>query len=307
MAAEPPHRRAHRADLAVLDVDDVGAGPHGLLQRRVPPRHARRRSTRGRSAGPRARCGRRSGRTSSPRIATVLADGTATWDEALQLFLERSGYREETYHTFSYSPLADDDGTTAGHLCVVAEVTEGVIGERRLATLRDLATEAAACDSERDLFAAVDRSLARNRLDLPFVLTYTFGPDGGIPPGTPTAGPSRRCSPGRGRWSSTSTTATTCPPAPGRNRRARRSRWRSPTPASRNPPASSSPASTRTARSTRPTAASSSCWPARSPPASRASAHGRPSAGARRRWPSWTARRPTSSPTSATSSARRCR
>ncbi len=58
-----------------------------------------------------------------------------------------------------------------------------MIGERRLATLRDLATEAAACDSERDLFAAVDRSLARNRLDLPFTLTYTFGPDGGIPPG----------------------------------------------------------------------------------------------------------------------------
>lgn len=45
-----------------------------------------------------------------PRIRKVLESGEATWDEALLLFLERSGYREETYHTFSYSPLS---GTTA--------------------------------------------------------------------------------------------------------------------------------------------------------------------------------------------------
>ena len=40
-----------------------------------------------------------------PRIEGVLQTGQATWDEALLLFLERSGFVEETYHTFSYSPL----------------------------------------------------------------------------------------------------------------------------------------------------------------------------------------------------------
>ena len=59
-----------------------------------------------------------------PRIRHVLTTGEATWDEALLLYLERSGFTEETYHTFSYSPLADDDGATNGMLCVVAEVTE---------------------------------------------------------------------------------------------------------------------------------------------------------------------------------------
>ena len=59
-----------------------------------------------------------------PRIEHVLSSGQATWDEALLLYLERSGFAEETYHTFSYSPLADDDGKIAGMLCVVAEVTE---------------------------------------------------------------------------------------------------------------------------------------------------------------------------------------
>ena len=43
-----------------------------------------------------------------PRIAHVLSTGEATWDEGLLLFLERSGYSEETYHTFSYSPLRDE-------------------------------------------------------------------------------------------------------------------------------------------------------------------------------------------------------
>jgi hypothetical protein len=76
-----------------------------------------------------------------PRIGTVLATGKATWDHALLLFLERSGYPEETYHTFSYSPLRDDGGAVVGMLCVVSEDTDRVIGERRMATLRDLGSD----------------------------------------------------------------------------------------------------------------------------------------------------------------------
>ena len=61
------------------------------------------------------RCGRRSGRTSARASSTCCATGQATWDEGLLLFLERSGYPEETYHTFSYSPVYDDDGAVARH------------------------------------------------------------------------------------------------------------------------------------------------------------------------------------------------
>ena len=131
-----------------------------------------------------------------PRIRKVLDTGEATWDEALLLFLERSGYREETYHTFSYSPLTGDDGKAAGHLCVVTEETDRVIGERRLKTLRTLATELSKIISEEDVVASVSRSLSENRQDLPFTLTYLFSPDGkqarlacrtGVPSGHPTA------------------------------------------------------------------------------------------------------------------------
>jgi len=73
-----------------------------------------------------------------PRIEQVMETGIATWDEGLLLFLERSGYVEETYHTFSYSPLSDDTGAVAGMLCVATEETERVIGARRLDERREV-------------------------------------------------------------------------------------------------------------------------------------------------------------------------
>jgi signal transduction histidine kinase len=114
-----------------------------------------------------------------PRIESVLKTGHATWDEALLLFLERSGYPEETYHTFSYSPLPDDNGAVAGMLCVVMEETQRIIGERRVAALRDLASELGAVRSEPDVLEAVQRSLARDNRDIPFNLVYLSDGDGG--------------------------------------------------------------------------------------------------------------------------------
>ena len=113
-----------------------------------------------------------------PRIQTVFDTGTATWDEKLLLFLERSGHPEETYHTFSYSPVPGDDGTVAGMLCVVTEETERVIGERRLATVRALATALASLNRESEVLAAIETELGANQYDLPFTLTYLFEKDG---------------------------------------------------------------------------------------------------------------------------------
>jgi signal transduction histidine kinase/DNA-binding response OmpR family regulator len=113
-----------------------------------------------------------------PRIETVLRTGVATWDESLMLFLERSGYTEETYHTFSYSPLTDDLGAIVGMLCVVTEETEQVVGERRMATLRELGSESTTGRDEREYLRAASRHLAANSRSLPFTLTYLFGADG---------------------------------------------------------------------------------------------------------------------------------
>ncbi|WP_197377224.1 SpoIIE family protein phosphatase [Mycolicibacterium baixiangningiae] len=113
-----------------------------------------------------------------PRIESVLSTGQATWDVALLLFLERSGYSEETYHTFSYSPLRDDGGHVVGMLCVVSEDTERVIAERRMATLRDLGSDPSVVRTERQMLGFAAEQLNHNPYDLPFTLTYLFGDDG---------------------------------------------------------------------------------------------------------------------------------
>jgi PAS domain S-box-containing protein len=113
-----------------------------------------------------------------PRIETVLATGVATWDEGLQLFLERSGFREETYHTFSYSPIRELDGSVVGMLCVVSEDTDRVISERRLTTLRDLGAALAATATEEEVHRAVHVCLEEHQADLPFALLYRMDEDG---------------------------------------------------------------------------------------------------------------------------------
>ncbi len=113
-----------------------------------------------------------------PRIQTVLTTGQATYDEGLLLFLERSGFSEETYHTFSYSPLADEAGRIAGMLCVVTEETERVIGERRMALLRELASDLAASKTEDEVIGTVARRAGAYQRDLPFILAYLFDING---------------------------------------------------------------------------------------------------------------------------------
>ncbi|WP_345286723.1 SpoIIE family protein phosphatase [Streptomyces gulbargensis] len=114
-----------------------------------------------------------------PRIDTVLTTGEATWDQGLLLFLERSGYPEESYHTFSYSPLRDDAGDVVGMLCVVSEDTERVIGERRMTTLRDLGSDPSVVRTEQEMLDFAGTQLGTNPYDLPFTLTYLFDDDGG--------------------------------------------------------------------------------------------------------------------------------
>ena len=112
-----------------------------------------------------------------PRIAHVLKSGEATWDEALLLYLERSGFAEETYHTFSYSPLADDAGVTTGMLCVVAEVTERLISERQLNLLRDIGSTLATASTRAEVMARLESCLKSGSPDLPFVSVYLLGQD----------------------------------------------------------------------------------------------------------------------------------
>jgi signal transduction histidine kinase len=107
-----------------------------------------------------------------PMLDGVLSTGEATYSDDLLLFLERNGYAEETYHTFSYSAIKDAQNTIVGILTPVAETTERVIAERRQSTLRELGR--ARSDSEQKLLAQVNAVLKSNQIDLPACAFYTL-------------------------------------------------------------------------------------------------------------------------------------
>lgn len=112
------------------------------------------------------------------QVHSVMVEGKATWNKALLLLLERNNYPEETYHTFSYSPLRDGE-TIRGLMCIVTEETEHVISERRLETLRRLSESLIEAPSHEAVIQGVCDALAANTEDFPFALAYVQDALGG--------------------------------------------------------------------------------------------------------------------------------
>ncbi|WP_170285942.1 ATP-binding protein [Nocardioides rubriscoriae] len=113
-----------------------------------------------------------------PLQRAVLAGGSATWEEDLPLPIERGHGPEETFFTFSYSHVPDDDGP-GGVLAVLSVTTEKVVGARRIALLNALASQATAIGSVDQATAALDAVLAGASTELvgaALLLTLDDGP-----------------------------------------------------------------------------------------------------------------------------------
>jgi hypothetical protein len=113
-----------------------------------------------------------------PRTIAVLERGESTFDEALLLPMDRHGYLEETYFTFSYSPIRDDAGGIGGIFCAVTEETARVVGERRLKLLRDVGAMMTESHAPAEVCAAAADCIAKADRDLPFALFYLTDDDG---------------------------------------------------------------------------------------------------------------------------------
>ncbi len=108
-------------------------------------------------------------------LESVLNTGVATESHDLQLLMERNGYLEETYFTFSNSPIRDESGGVAGVFSPVSETTQRVLGERRMRALRDLAAQSSAADNAQAACIAATRTLEGCGYDIPFALIYRIG------------------------------------------------------------------------------------------------------------------------------------
>jgi PAS domain S-box-containing protein len=134
-----------------------------------------------------------------PMLATAMSGDEGTYVEEQLLIMERNGYPEETYYTFSYSPIPADGaggGRAGGIICANTDDTRRVLGERQIALLRELAADTADARTWQDACARSARALATNPWDVLFALLYMAEPGGagvvlagacGIEPGHPAA------------------------------------------------------------------------------------------------------------------------
>ena len=114
-----------------------------------------------------------------PRAMQVLTGGPSTFDEDLHLPVDRYGFVEETYFTFSYSPIPEPSATNGvgGVLVTVRETTARVIGERRVRALRDLGARAAEARCADEACAIAIETLGAYSRDVPFALLYLLEGD----------------------------------------------------------------------------------------------------------------------------------
>jgi signal transduction histidine kinase len=112
-----------------------------------------------------------------PMLETVARTNTAVKAEDMLLLMNRNGYDEETYFSFSYSPIADESGGVGGIFTPVIETTEKVVGHRRIEKLRQLASSPRA-DGLVDACRSYAQVLEDAKADVPFGLIYAMEPDG---------------------------------------------------------------------------------------------------------------------------------
>ncbi len=111
-----------------------------------------------------------------PRATSVLAGEGANYIEDALLFMQRSGYQEETYWTYSYSPITGDSGEVLGVFVATTEVTHRQVSTKRMRTLRELG--GLSVTEHDNVCEQALRVLARNRDSIPFAAVYDLDEDG---------------------------------------------------------------------------------------------------------------------------------
>jgi PAS domain S-box-containing protein len=115
-----------------------------------------------------------------PLIDTPFKGGPATWSEDIELQINRAGFIEETHFTVAYSAVPDDTapGGIGGVLATVHEITEKVVGQRRITVLRDLGARTGEARTTEDACVISAAMLRPHNKDIPFALLYVADASG---------------------------------------------------------------------------------------------------------------------------------
>ena len=104
--------------------------------------------------------------------------GETSYLENQRMFVDRHGYLEESFFTFSFSPIRDETGGVGGLFHPVTETTAKMVGERRTRALRDVAARTGKARTSEEALTLVADTLVECELDVPFALFYLLDDSG---------------------------------------------------------------------------------------------------------------------------------
>jgi hypothetical protein len=112
-----------------------------------------------------------------PAVQQVMERGEPTWSVDAPLVMHRSGYDEETWFTFSYSPIRDSGDVVRGLLDIATETTERVVERRRMQLLGDLSVRLTAAHGDMGAVVAATSELLAESADVSSAAVYLWDDD----------------------------------------------------------------------------------------------------------------------------------
>lgn len=110
-----------------------------------------------------------------PIFAECARTGTSVRKDRDYLPIDRKGVVEETFYSWSFSPLYGGTGRILGFYNAPFETTQEVVGQRRMQTVNQLGEQTSQAKTVKRFWACVLQSLESNHYDVPSALLYSVG------------------------------------------------------------------------------------------------------------------------------------
>lgn len=110
-----------------------------------------------------------------PAVGAVIekaASGLGSYIEDQRMFLERNGYLEEAFMTFSFSPIRNEADEIGGLFHPITETTDKMLAGRRTQILKVLQEKLALAKTVGEIFDVTLQSYESFDLDIPFLMIF---------------------------------------------------------------------------------------------------------------------------------------
>lgn len=106
--------------------------------------------------------------------------GEGTYIKDQQMILDRYGYLEEAFMTFSFAPIRDESGNVGGIFHPITETTEQILSARRTQVLRDVAMHIGKARTNHEVVTELKNIHPSLTYDLPFIQLYELDSKTGL-------------------------------------------------------------------------------------------------------------------------------